>query len=175
MNIQTSHLSEITTDNYEGERVWKIFWRSILKSILKILFYFVFEILLKSILFCYFKILFYFVFEILLKSILFCYFQNTFKKYFAQHCRIVESLKCGIVDWSNSRIVVWLNHRIVEWWTPSPSSKGGAGKRGRWRRIREIVEEGRGMKRRGWELKDGKLGSGRKKGTSNTEVPSVNS
>ena len=57
MNIQTSHLLEITTDNCEGERLSvcekyfeEVFW----KSILKILFYFVFEILFEK----YFILLF---------------------------------------------------------------------------------------------------------------------
>ena len=63
MNIQTSHLLEITTDNCEGERVGKIFWGSILKKYFE-----------NTILFC--------IWNTFWKVFLFCYYQNTFKKYF---------------------------------------------------------------------------------------------
>ena len=70
MNTQTSHLLEITTDNCEGERVWKIFCRSILKKYFE-----------NTILFCiwntFWKVFYFVIFKILSKSIL----HNTALKY----------------------------------------------------------------------------------------------
>ena len=64
MNIQTSHLLEITTDNCEGERgvFWKYYFILYLKYFLKSIYFIIFKILLKCILFD--------IFKILLKSIL---------------------------------------------------------------------------------------------------------
>ena len=120
MNIQTSHLLEITTNNYEGERVGKIFRRSILKKYFE-----------NTILFCilntFWKVFYFVIFKILSKSILFGIFKILSKSILhnSAYGTIYKSLPFQTVihvyfgfPWkSGPYVIIWTKQMHVIKWT----------------------------------------------------------